>query len=44
MTTNAGAESLARTQMGFTPSTKLGDEMERSSACSRPSSATGSTR
>ena len=27
MTTNAGAES-ARTQMGFTPSTKLGDEME----------------
>ena len=27
MTTNAGAESLARTQMGFTPSTKLGDEM-----------------
>jgi ATP-dependent Clp protease ATP-binding subunit ClpA len=28
MTTNAGAESLARTQMGFTPSTKLGDEME----------------
>jgi len=28
MTTNAGAESLARTQMGFTPSVKLGDEME----------------
>ncbi len=28
MTTNAGAESLARTQMGFTPSAKLGDEME----------------
>ncbi|MGH8689387.1 MAG: ATP-dependent Clp protease ATP-binding subunit ClpA [Burkholderiales bacterium] len=28
MTTNAGAESLARTQMGFTPSTKMGDEME----------------
>jgi ATP-dependent Clp protease ATP-binding subunit ClpA len=28
MTTNAGAESLARPQMGFTPSTKLGDEME----------------
>jgi ATP-dependent Clp protease ATP-binding subunit ClpA len=28
MTTNAGAESLARTQMGFTPSTKPGDEME----------------
>jgi ATP-dependent Clp protease ATP-binding subunit ClpA len=28
MTTNAGAESLARTQMGFTPSVKVGDEME----------------
>src|SRR5438874_4038865 len=28
MTTNAGAESLARTQMGFTPSAKMGDEME----------------
>ena len=28
MTTNAGAESLARTQMGFTPSMKMGDEME----------------
>ncbi|HEY3074073.1 MAG TPA: ATP-dependent Clp protease ATP-binding subunit ClpA [Burkholderiales bacterium] len=28
MTTNAGAESLARTQMGFTPSAKAGDEME----------------
>jgi ATP-dependent Clp protease ATP-binding subunit ClpA len=28
MTTNAGAESLARTQMGFTPSVKPGDEME----------------
>jgi ATP-dependent Clp protease ATP-binding subunit ClpA len=28
MTTNAGAESLARTQMGFTPSVKTGDEME----------------
>jgi ATP-dependent Clp protease ATP-binding subunit ClpA len=28
MTTNAGAESLARTQMGFTPSQKMGDEME----------------
>jgi ATP-dependent Clp protease ATP-binding subunit ClpA len=28
MTTNAGAESLARTQMGFTPSVKMGDEME----------------
>jgi ATP-dependent Clp protease ATP-binding subunit ClpA len=28
MTTNAGAESLARPQMGFTPSTKMGDEME----------------
>jgi ATP-dependent Clp protease ATP-binding subunit ClpA len=28
MTTNAGAESLAKTQMGFTPSLKLGDEME----------------
>jgi ATP-dependent Clp protease ATP-binding subunit ClpA len=28
MTTNAGAESLARTQMGFTPSVKAGDEME----------------
>jgi ATP-dependent Clp protease ATP-binding subunit ClpA len=28
MTTNAGAESLAKTQMGFTPSTKMGDEME----------------
>ncbi|HUQ74017.1 MAG TPA: ATP-dependent Clp protease ATP-binding subunit ClpA [Burkholderiales bacterium] len=28
MTTNAGAESLARTQMGFTPSLKMGDEME----------------
>src|SRR5881398_1172084 len=27
MTTNAGAESLARTQMGFTPSVKPGDEM-----------------
>ena len=29
--------------MGFTPSVKLGDEMEPSSACSRPSSGTGST-
>src|SRR5438067_8040187 len=28
MTTNAGAEPLARTQMGFTPSVKPGDEME----------------
>jgi ATP-dependent Clp protease ATP-binding subunit ClpA len=28
MTTNAGAESLARTQMGFTPSRQPGDEME----------------
>jgi ATP-dependent Clp protease ATP-binding subunit ClpA len=28
MTTNAGAESLARNQMGFTPSVKTGDEME----------------
>ena len=28
MTTNAGAESLARTQMGFTPSVKPGDEMD----------------
>jgi len=28
MTTNAGAESLARSQMGFTPSVKMGDEME----------------
>jgi ATP-dependent Clp protease ATP-binding subunit ClpA len=28
MTTNAGAESLARTQMGFTPSVKTGDELE----------------
>src|SRR5437879_149582 len=28
MTTNAGAESLARTQMGSTPSAKMGDEME----------------
>jgi len=28
MTTNAGAESLAKTQMGFTPSVKVGDEME----------------
>ena len=28
MTTNAGAESLAKTQMGFTPSIKPGDEME----------------
>src|SRR2546421_149547 len=26
--TSAGAESLARTQMGFTPSAKMGDEME----------------
>src|SRR5919199_1122332 len=28
MTTNAGAESLAKNQMGFTPSVKPGDEME----------------
>ena len=28
MTTNAGAESLARTAIGFTPSVKPGDEME----------------
>jgi ATP-dependent Clp protease ATP-binding subunit ClpA len=28
MTTNAGAESLAKTTMGFTPSVKAGDEME----------------
>jgi ATP-dependent Clp protease ATP-binding subunit ClpA len=28
MTTNAGAESLARPAMGFTPSAKVGDEME----------------
>jgi len=28
MTTNAGAESLVKTQMGFTPSVKPGDEME----------------
>ena len=28
MTTNAGAESLAKTQMGFTPSVQPGDEME----------------
>ncbi|HVP08195.1 MAG TPA: ATP-dependent Clp protease ATP-binding subunit ClpA [Burkholderiales bacterium] len=28
MTTNAGAESLAKNAMGFTPSTKAGDEME----------------
>jgi len=28
MTTNAGAESLARTSMGFTASKQLGDEME----------------
>ena len=28
MTTNAGAESLAKTQMGFTPSRQPGDEME----------------
>src|SRR5713226_4113962 len=27
MTTNAGAESLAKTQMGFTPSVQPGDEM-----------------
>src|SRR5438094_857013 len=30
MTTNAGAESLAKTQMGFTPSVQPGDEMEAS--------------
>src|SRR5436853_276632 len=28
MTTNAGAESLAKAQMGFTPSVQPGDEME----------------
>jgi ATP-dependent Clp protease ATP-binding subunit ClpA len=28
MTTNAGAESLAKTQMGFTPTVQPGDEME----------------
>jgi ATP-dependent Clp protease ATP-binding subunit ClpA len=28
MTTNAGAESLAKSTMGFTPSVKAGDEME----------------
>jgi len=28
MTTNAGAESLAKNPMGFTPSAKAGDEME----------------
>jgi len=28
MTTNAGAESLAKNAMGFTPSAKAGDEME----------------
>src|SRR5258707_11817329 len=28
MTTNAGAESLAKSSMGFTPSVKAGDEME----------------
>ncbi|MGH8704328.1 MAG: ATP-dependent Clp protease ATP-binding subunit ClpA [Burkholderiales bacterium] len=28
MTTNAGAESLAKNAMGFTPSVKAGDEME----------------
>jgi len=28
MTTNAGAESLAKSAMGFTPSVKAGDEME----------------
>jgi ATP-dependent Clp protease ATP-binding subunit ClpA len=28
MTTNAGAESLAKNTMGFTPSAKAGDEME----------------
>ncbi|HUK05494.1 MAG TPA: AAA family ATPase, partial [Burkholderiales bacterium] len=28
MTTNAGAESLAKNSMGFTPSVKAGDEME----------------
>src|SRR5438105_4014911 len=28
MTTNAGAESLAKNNMGFTPSVKMGDEME----------------
>jgi ATP-dependent Clp protease ATP-binding subunit ClpA len=28
MTTNAGAESLARNTMGFTPSKQVGDEME----------------
>jgi ATP-dependent Clp protease ATP-binding subunit ClpA len=28
MTTNAGAESLARNAMGFTPSAKAGDELE----------------
>ena len=44
MTTNAGAETLTKNVIGFTNTKEAGDEMSRSSACSRPSSATGSTR
>jgi ATP-dependent Clp protease ATP-binding subunit ClpA len=44
MTTNAGAAELSKSTMGFTTSTQMGDEMARSSACSRRSFATGWTR
>ena len=45
MTTNAGAESLTKTSMGFTPSqVARATRWRRSSACSRRSSATGWTR
>ena len=44
MTTNAGAESLAKTRWASPLNKQIGDEMGRSSACSRRSSATGSMR
>jgi ATP-dependent Clp protease ATP-binding subunit ClpA len=43
MTTNAGAEGLSRNSMGFTQTRAPATRWARSSACSRPSSATAWT-
>src|SRR5438270_798755 len=44
MTTNAGADMLSRNSIGFTDNKQAGDEFDRSSACSRRSSAIAWTR
>ena len=44
MTTNAGQESIQKTSMGFTAASRQATKWSRSSACSRPSSAIGSTQ